>query len=568
MSRKNKWLIIFALFSAVNFTSNAQMIKDSSVEYLNKIGNNDSAIHLIKGLLLKENNSLEIRCNLQMKLANRYLAIPKYDSAIWYANKFIAEQEPKTKFFLPKLYNIKAGGYYYMFNLDKGMESLEKGIYYAEQIGDSNSLTVMSSNLGAMLADRQQFEKAEANLLKALKYNKKTNEGLRMQFYLTKRLLGTTYEFLKRNKEAEQNYLEALDGLKENKILGPAYFGALTFYARFLSKQKRSKEAFEYLNKSIEVSKSNNNQKDLSALYYVTSLVYKESSQKDSAIAFLDRAYANQLVEFQQEQSATIATSEAKFGNEILKRDAQIAKINKEKLYFVITLLIFIALLSWISFYFYQKRKDARAKLELQKQTIDAYMDGEEKEKVRLSRELHDGIAQDLLALHFALKRENISVERLNEIDKIGQEVRGLSHQLMPLTLKMLGLVPAMEEICNRALSSTNISYEFKTEGIKDRLPLKLETSLYRIFQELIQNIVKHSKASEVMVQLLMKNNSINLIVEDNGLGFEESKQKNGLGLHNLKSRIQMINGQLKYESENGNGTVIIVRVPLAGTIK
>lgn len=562
MYMKNKWLIIFALYSLVNYTSNAQMIKDSSVEYLNLIVNNDSAIHLIKGLLLKENNSLEIRSNLQMKLANRYSGIPKYDSAIWYANKFIAEQEPKTKIFLPKLYNIKAGGYYYTFNLNKGMESLEKGIYYAEQIKDSNSLAVMSSNLGALLTDKGLFLKAEASLLKAIKYNKQNNGGLRMQFYLTKRLLGTTYEFLKKNKEAEENYLDALVGMKENKISGPPYFGALTFYARFLSNQKRSKEAFNYLIKSIEVSKSSNNQKDLSALYYVTSLVYKESNQKDSAIAFLEKAYANQLAEFQQEQSATIATSEAKFGNEILKRDIQITKINKEKLYYVISLIIFIALLSWISIYFYQKRKDARAKLQLQKQTIDAYLDGEEKEKVRLSRELHDGIAQDLMALHFTLKKENVSAESLNEIDKIGIDIRNLSHQLMPLTLKLLGLIAAMEEVCNKALSGSNIRYELNAESITERLPFKLETSLYRIFQELIQNIVKHSKATEVIIQLILKNNTINLIVEDNGLGIDESKQKIGIGLHNLKSRVEMINGQVKYESENGDGTVIIVRVP------
>jgi signal transduction histidine kinase len=190
-------------------------------------------------------------------------------------------------------------------------------------------------------------------------------------------------------------------------------------------------------------------------------------------------------------------------------------------------------------------------------------MEGEEKEKNRLSKELHDGIAQDLLALRFMFQKQGVNETTLYEIDKIGEEIRSLSHQLMPLTLKMIGLVSALEELCEKLFSNTVIKYEFTANGVTERLPLPLEINLYRIVQELFQNIIKHSKADTVVIQLFQMNSFINLIVEDNGTGFDELQSKSGYGLYNLKSRVQMINGNLRFESESGDGTTTIIRVPV-----
>lgn len=563
--------IIFILFLCCIYNKlSCQIFKDTTVNYINRIISDSEAITKINQLLEQKNNSVEVRAQLQLKLALRTSNMGKYEEVIKLTNEFIIEQEPKILNFIPRLYNTKAGAYYYTFNVDKAIESLEKGIEYAEKVKDYPSLYTMSSNLGGLLTDQasvkgytNNYSKAEKILLNALKINEANNKEHDMQYYLTKRILAIVYQTTNRNKEAERMYLDAIEGFTKLKDFGPAYMGAMTFYAQFLGKQKRSNEAFIYLDKAIEAQRGSDNMKDLTALYYVASGLYKDANNKDKALLYLDSSYCNQLKEFEDVQNKAIASSEAKFGNEILKRDVQIANQKKQKYIFISGLIALLALLSGLVVFYRQKRKYARQKIVMQKQAMDAYLEGEEKEKIRLSRELHDGIAQDLLALRFAFQKQGVAESELYEIDKIGTEVRNLSHQLMPLTLKMMGLIPAIEEMCNKLFPMANIEHEIITSGIEQRLPLTLETSLYRILQELVQNIIKHSKANHVIIQLILKNNFINLIVEDNGTGFNQTKSSDGIGMHNLKSRVQMINGNLSYESADGDGTVTIVRVPV-----
>jgi signal transduction histidine kinase len=384
-----------------------------------------------------------------------------------------------------------------------------------------------------------------------------------MQFYLAKRILAMNYQKTNRKAEAEKLYLEAINGFTQIKEFGEPYTGALMFYSDLLSDLNRSNEAFAYLQKAIDVQRNSNNMKDLTALYYTAALVYKKANKKDMALLYHDSAYYNQLKEFQDVQLKATTDAEVKFGNEILKRDVQIANQKKQKYIFIAGLVSLLAALSGILFYYRQKRKDAKQKLEAHQQSTQAYINGEEKEKIRLSRELHDGIAQELLALHFTLKKNGIPEKDLEDITKIGQDIRNLSHELMPLTLKMLGLVPAIEEVSNKILSTATTTYELNVTGIEERLPQNLEISLYRIFQELAQNIIKHSAATHVSIQIILKNSFVNLIVEDNGKGFDETKKVEGIGLSNLKSRVQMVNGQLNYESSEGEGTTTIVRVPV-----
>jgi signal transduction histidine kinase len=547
-----------------------QVGKDTSFEFLNRIVSDTEALKKINEMLADKKYSVERHANLQVKLVGRHNGMGKYEEALKLANQFILEQEPKLLTYIPRLYNMKAGAYYYMFNVDKGMECIEKGIGYAEKLKDYPTLITMSSNLGAMYSDRASVKgnktdylKAEEILRKAIIINEEQTKDLNLQYYLTKRLLAITVQALGKRKEAEQLYLEAIEGLTRIKEFGEAYMGALTFYARFLSEEKRSTEAFAYLEKAIEVQRKSNNKKDLTALYYVAHGLYKDANDKDKALLYLDSTYRNQLIEFEDVQNNAIAASEAKFGNEILKKDILIANQKKQKYIFLAGLIASIGLLIGIAVYYRQKRKDEKQKIALQKQTMDAYLQGEEKEKVRLSRELHDGIAQDLLALRFTFQKYGMAEQELNEIDKIGSEVRNLSHQLMPLTLKMMGLIPAIEEMCNKLFPPSNIEHEIMSNGIDDRLPLTLETSLYRITQELVQNIIKHSNANYVMIQIANKNNFINLIVQDNGSGFDANKKADGIGLHNLKSRVQMINGKLSFESNESDGTIAIIRVPL-----
>jgi signal transduction histidine kinase len=132
----------------------------------------------------------------------------------------------------------------------------------------------------------------------------------------------------------------------------------------------------------------------------------------------------------------------------------------------------------------------------------------------------------------------------------------------MPQTLKEYGLKLAIEDICQKILAPTGIHFELDANLPAERLQHKIEITLYRIFQELAHNIIKHSHATQVLVQLRKMNNHILLVVEDNGKGIA-SNSKNGIGFSNLKSRVQLLDGNIQYESAENEGTTAIVRVPL-----
>ena len=113
------------------------------------------------------------------------------------------------------------------------------------------------------------------------------------------------------------------------------------------------------------------------------------------------------------------------------------------------------------------------------------------------------------------------------------------------------------------SLGLSDIKYSLEHFNIDKRLPQKIEVTIYRITQELINNIIKHSNAKVVSVQLLNTNNTAVLIVEDNGIGFTSKKNKKGIGLLNISSRLDMVNGDVNFEPSPKSGTLVTIKIPL-----
>jgi signal transduction histidine kinase len=557
-----KSLFIGLLFVILYLQGSAQ---NPSAEYLymDSIENDTIAIVEINRVLAGKNLEAKFTHELRIKQLIRYSNLEKFDSTIYWCNKYILEYQNKEKDKLPKLYGMKASAYYYLFNLEKSKESLLQGIQYANETKNGKILSQFYNNLGAIYTEQKQYDLAIKTLKEGLAFNKKYIDSANETYYLTMRILGTTYYINKQPMLADSFFRESIKGLRSIKCTNAIYNGALSFYANFLADQGKHSEAKKLLDEAISISRKDAFQKDHSALFYNIGFFYYGIKDYKNAAIFLDSAFHAQDDDFQRRNTEQLAATETKFKTAILEKDLKISKEIKLKWTYAFLLLLIIAIAGIIANYFNQKKKDANAKLLQNQLAVNAFVNGEEKEKIRLSRELHDGIAQDLLALHFTLKKNGIPEKDLEEITKIGQDIRNLSHELMPLTLKMLGLVPAIEEVCNKILSTATTTYELNVSGLEQRLPQNLEISLYRIFQELAQNIIKHSAATHVIIQIILKNNFVNLIVEDNGKGFDESKKAEGIGLSNLKSRVQMVNGQLNYETSQGEGTTTIVRVPV-----
>jgi signal transduction histidine kinase len=151
-----------------------------------------------------------------------------------------------------------------------------------------------------------------------------------------------------------------------------------------------------------------------------------------------------------------------------------------------------------------------------------------------------------------------------NIITDIGEEVRNISHQMMPRALQELGLVAAVEDMLEKSLHPSPIKYKFEHFGLTKRLAEDVEIAIYRISQELINNIIKHSEAEMVGVQLIRRKDFLFLVVEDNGKGVAKGKAKgDGIGMLTIQNRLNIINGELEFNSAEGEGTSATIRVRL-----
>ncbi len=208
-----------------------------------------------------------------------------------------------------------------------------------------------------------------------------------------------------------------------------------------------------------------------------------------------------------------------------------------------------------------------------------ALIEGQEEERKRLARELHDGIGQmltglkldseQLKSLPFANEKQRKSFEEHQKlIDETIEATRTVSFNLMPSVLTDFGLSSAIRLLLERTAKGADFKASFNDLTDNITIPNKIENNLYRITQETLNNIMKHAKAKKVSITLSNERNKyISLVVIDDGKGFDMKKSKKsrvgGNGLGNLQTRVRLLNGTIKIESEVGTGTSIFVKIPL-----
>ncbi len=205
---------------------------------------------------------------------------------------------------------------------------------------------------------------------------------------------------------------------------------------------------------------------------------------------------------------------------------------------------------------------------------LRSLINGQENERQRLSRELHDSLGQLLIGLKLKYENcrnqqemDNNSFSDLSELfDKTIEETRRISNNLMPAALSEFGLVTAIRHICNTITSSTNINIIFKSQGRNDNLSKNIQTYIFRITQEALTNIVKHSEASNTIINIEFKQDEIILKIEDDGKGFQKSEinHLSSNGLSNIQNRVLLLSGKFKIESKINKGTSITINIPIS----
>jgi signal transduction histidine kinase len=231
----------------------------------------------------------------------------------------------------------------------------------------------------------------------------------------------------------------------------------------------------------------------------------------------------------------------------IAEKDSHIIR-QQAGLSVLIVVLLMLAGGGWLFYNRYRLRQKVlldAAIIREQKESLKAVIEAQDNERRRIARDLHDGIAQQLVALKFALSRiaKKISADHPEQqivLDELVQaldisctDVRNISHVMTPRSLEEKGLVAALENLFRLSLSNAGIQHEFDYSRFQGRIKENIETSIYRIAQELINNIIKHSGATRVVVNLQQHSSEVELKIMENGKGFslEEVRQYSSMGL-------------------------------------
>ena len=335
-------------------------------------------------------------------------------------------------------------------------------------------------------------------------------------------------------------------------------------------------QSLKYADKAFKMADSLSLQYTLNEAYYIKGRIQIRKGNTTEGLAYLDEWKSSFSNLYNEDKNKRIAESEVNYKVESYKREIELEKQKKEQqilynkiLWLSILGLIIIIGLAGFAFYQRNKRKYEKAIAAEKDKSFKSIIFAEENERQRIARELHDGIVQQLGATIIKSRKIFIgsnlpnkdSQDILKDLENTSEELRDLSHQMMPRALEE-GLIIALEDLLESTLGALEIAYDFENKNIDESLPRNVEITLYRITQELINNIIKHSRASFIQIQLFQMNDNLILMVEDNGIGLKQKGHK-GIGLTNIKTRLNLIQGVVNFNTLE-TGLLATIKIPLS----
>jgi signal transduction histidine kinase len=554
------------------------------LSYQLMLRNADSAFQIInEGLKLAsaERDSLSIGKLIQ----NKGLALNitgKRDSCAYYLYQ-AGEIFNRNHYDEPLawVYNDIARLYRKTNDYDKALEYYNKALAIFKHLRNTAGLGVIYNESGVVFEGKGDFDEAIRRYSASLQIQTARNDSVGIGYALD--FLSGAYLQKGDVNASEQYGLKALNIrslIKDSFALAVNYTNLGDIYAA----AKKYDNAKDYYLKSNELATKIKYADLLANNYKQLSELETQQSQFQKAYDYLqlynqlnDSIYQITKTKQIQELSAKYETAEKE--KQIQQQQFEISKRN----YYIAGILLIFTLFSMLAYSFY-KRYKLKQQSRLQEEIIlqqdmaaKAVIEAEEKERKRIAGDLHDGVGQMMSAarmnlsalshsLVFSSADQRNSFERVTSlIDDSCNEVRVVSHNMMPNALVKSGLAAAVKEFLDR-IDIRIIKIDLYTEGLDEKINSNIETVLYRVIQECVNNVIKHSGASRLDISLIKDNAGINVTVEDNGKGFEVHNKPNfnGMGLQNILTRIEYLKGTVEWDSAPGKGTVVAIYVPLS----
>ncbi len=347
--------------------------------------------------------------------------------------------------------------------------------------------------------------------------------------------------------------------------------------------QKKFGESLPYLRRSVELAeKSGYVQGKLRALQML-STAYRQTGLVNDAFNALQQAVRvkDSLVSVTSEtriaEMQTVYETEKK-QQQINLQQAQLSRKNSIMVGIVLSSLL-LGLLGISAWRRSRLKQQARMQHELirqQQESSRAVIEAEEDERQRIARDLHDGVGQMMSAakmnlsafesgIQFQDPEQHRSFEKIiGLVDESCKEIRQVSHNMMPNALLKNNLSAAVRDFIDK-IDRKALQIELYTEGLDERLDSSVETVLYRVIQECVNNTIRHAQATKLDISLVRDSEGISATIEDNGIGFNtlDKQHFEGIGLKNIITRVEYLKGTVEFDASPGRGTLVALHVPL-----
>ncbi len=514
-------------------------------------------------------------------------------------------------------------------SLDKALQNFLTAHDIYKQLNQPEDLSKVLNNIGIVYRTQGKYERAEEiyKTSLTLKQQLKDTLGLAATYQNLAVLYSTTYrqtEAIFNLKRALSIYekLGRIDDVAGcHSILGQIYYdsgnlpgaktellAAVRAYANTVNVEygpstyqllgaiawveKDYPKAENYLRQGLRMAQQFDQQDRIFEILKVLSKTEYALGKPADAYRSLSEAFAIRDTVVEQKRLALMEEMQTKFDVEKKDSDLKINQLNLIQrtlernwlfvgavLLFLLTLAIFFGLRSRIK----ANKKIAAQKSALQQQQIlqleqegkltalSAMLEGQEQERSRIANDLHDGLGGLLTSvkLHFntldQATSEGVLFSKTNRlIDDACEEVRRISHNMMPRALALSGLQGALEDLA-RDLQKQGVLCDLEIIELDEPFDNVKSAMLYRIIQELANNTVKHAQADHLLLQLIHRDNTLTILAEDNGRGFDVQKAltQKGLGLSSINSRVRYLQGHIEWDSVPGSGTTVSIVLPV-----
>lgn len=485
--------------------------------------------------------------------------------------------------------NNLAGVFLGLGQFQKGKEYAEFSLAIAKKINSDHAVASSLFNIATSETYLKQYDAALAHYREIEEIGKRVNDYM----FILDGWLGAAgaYSGLKRYAEAEENYNEVLLLSRKKEAVEYELYAYMGL-ADMLLNAGRHHAAAAPVQAGIAIAQKTGAKYELKDLYFKASDMEEKMGRPAEALAFWKKFQQLNDSVINEKNKSDINLIEAKY--EFEKKQSQIRQLEDEKRIHQLAirqksmlnyaLISGAAILLVISGLFYrnyrqkQKIQEQRiSELETEKQltAAEAVLKGEERERSRLAKDLHDGLGGMLSGIKYAFQtmkgnlimtpENHQAFERsMDMLDSSIQEMRRVAHNMMPEALVKFGLNTALKDFCNDINQSGALKITYQSSGLENAaIDETTAITIYRIVQELVNNTIKHAGASSAIVQLEQHAENITLTVEDNGKGFDTEilQQSKGIGWSNIRSRIEFLKGNIDIKSAEGKGTSVLVEL-------